>query len=598
MSSHIKSALAFAGATLLAVHGVFAQSVTRDFTEIEDLMSQVANYNSPLPNATASEWGHQQRMRGFFEAKTFTELKRQTFVPVPDVRNTIVSLEELSKQAVQFISKSAQNQVESILLDVVRKDALAEASPKSFRQAQFLLEELSDDADREWSQSLKRLALERAARGVGELLIAREKSGLCSKSLDMLSRERDHFSALSLDQSIGQIARSVYADLARIVDNELLNRQHPSPTPVVCLPTVSVREFGSLRSVDPTLGLFSQGLQTRELEFDLFSIQNADEVIPLLDQNAKQFLRLRPVSRNTVRLEVLREPSVETVILVRFTVVDFMRNALAEVVLPVTLAAFTNVAVEPASPIANGTRLIGVKSGSSSSIEIKNNSKIELLKGQYIKLDGDILDQYGLSMGLSPVELKIVTDPSRVELMVNQNGGAQLLGKNVTDDSAPTIIQFQVNSFGVIPFDAKIGKPPVMNTLGGQFQVQTAFAKFNGFSSQEAQQMTARLYRAILQRDPDFPGANGWVKNIQKNSLKGLRETAVGLAKSSEFISNVQLKQSAEQILEKLYQELLGRSPDPSGRASYLPLIQARKTHDVAASLVGSTEFRNFAIGR
>lgn len=81
MSTHLKAALVVAGATLLAVHGVLPNA-NRDLSKIEDLMSQVANYVQPLPNSTASERGHQQRMRGYFESKLFLNLKRQTFLPV------------------------------------------------------------------------------------------------------------------------------------------------------------------------------------------------------------------------------------------------------------------------------------------------------------------------------------------------------------------------------------------------------------------------------------------------------------------------------------------------------------------------------------
>jgi hypothetical protein len=75
----------------------------------------------------------------------------------------------------------------------------------------------------------------------------------------------------------------------------------------------------------------------------------------------------------------------------------------------------------------------------------------------------------------------------------------------------------------------------------------------------------ARLYRAAFGRSPDLPGENYWTGLINSSTLT-LDQTAMNFIASAEF-QNTYGSLNSAQFVETLYQNVLGRSADPTGLA-------------------------------
>ncbi len=108
---------------------------------------------------------------------------------------------------------------------------------------------------------------------------------------------------------------------------------------------------------------------------------------------------------------------------------------------------------------------------------------------------------------------------------------------------------------------------------------------------QQARHLATVLYRGILQRNPDRGGLENNTNLISSRGAQGLMESAQGLADSQEFYQNIMSHNSPRRILEMMYQGLLGRSVDESGRRSWLGLIRSGRAGEAARGIVGSQEF-------
>jgi len=106
------------------------------------------------------------------------------------------------------------------------------------------------------------------------------------------------------------------------------------------------------------------------------------------------------------------------------------------------------------------------------------------------------------------------------------------------------------------------------------------------------EQFVARLFRYVLHRDHDTHGLQYW-----SNHLRAGRRTGVAVAHgfffSTEFINR---NHTNEVFINALYYALLGRSPDPVGRAFWLERLEAGLSRvDVFAGFVNSPEFERFS---
>lgn len=108
-----------------------------------------------------------------------------------------------------------------------------------------------------------------------------------------------------------------------------------------------------------------------------------------------------------------------------------------------------------------------------------------------------------------------------------------------------------------------------------------------GYSSAEAEELTRRLYAALLGREPDPSGMSTSTGEIRAGRLDKLVES---MQNSSEF-SVKAAKMTPAERLEQIYRGLLGRSPDAAGSRSYLSFIQRGQHAAVVIELLTSEEF-------
>jgi hypothetical protein len=104
-----------------------------------------------------------------------------------------------------------------------------------------------------------------------------------------------------------------------------------------------------------------------------------------------------------------------------------------------------------------------------------------------------------------------------------------------------------------------------------------------------ATDFVTRLYQTVLGRTPDPAGLATHVQNIQQFGT--VIPTVIAFFKSQEFLSQ---SLSDTQFLDRLYHTFLNRAPDPPGLAAFLALLQSgcRTRDTLIADLSFSPEFR------
>jgi hypothetical protein len=116
-------------------------------------------------------------------------------------------------------------------------------------------------------------------------------------------------------------------------------------------------------------------------------------------------------------------------------------------------------------------------------------------------------------------------------------------------------------------------------------------------TSQQARDLTRRLYQAILMREPDASGSRRYVESITSGGYPALVQVAEQLAKSDESRIRVYERGGVcnEQRLLSLYKNLLGLSADQIDREQWdadLRRITAGQMDAVVAGMVRSTRFQ------
>ena len=141
------------------------------------------------------------------------------------------------------------------------------------------------------------------------------------------------------------------------------------------------------------------------------------------------------------------------------------------------------------------------------------------------------------------------------------------------------------------------------NLRSGSFQIVVGPADSEvdlvqqGWSAQQARELTTVLYRGILMREPDS-GANGTVSAIQRGGYEALVRAAVGIAESDESRIRVYEKQGVcnEQRLLAMYKNFLGISSDRIDRRQWeadLKRMREGNIDQVVETLLASDRFRS-----
>ena len=97
-----------------------------------------------------------------------------------------------------------------------------------------------------------------------------------------------------------------------------------------------------------------------------------------------------------------------------------------------------------------------------------------------------------------------------------------------------------------------------------------------------------RLYKVCLDRSPDAAGLASWTKKLTSGSITGA-EAAGGFIFSQEFLKN---DYTDEDFVEKLYEAMMGRSADASGKANWVAKLESGLSRKIIfACFVSSAEF-------
>jgi len=118
-----------------------------------------------------------------------------------------------------------------------------------------------------------------------------------------------------------------------------------------------------------------------------------------------------------------------------------------------------------------------------------------------------------------------------------------------------------------------------------------------------ADDIVRRAYQDILGRDPDPDGLRNYRNKIVTDGWSE-RDVREALRRSDEYAATggtaVNFRTaSADRIIRRAYQDILGREPDPAGFRNYRRLIleEGWDEHDVRQALIRSPERRQKRIG-
>jgi len=113
-------------------------------------------------------------------------------------------------------------------------------------------------------------------------------------------------------------------------------------------------------------------------------------------------------------------------------------------------------------------------------------------------------------------------------------------------------------------------------------------------SSESADKIVRRAYQDVLGRAPDAAGLSSY-RNKILNQGWDEQDVREALRKSSEFRQkSAMTREQAEEVVRRAYQSVLGRDPDPSSRGYIDRVLKEHWTErDVARELRNSDEYRN-----
>lgn len=97
-----------------------------------------------------------------------------------------------------------------------------------------------------------------------------------------------------------------------------------------------------------------------------------------------------------------------------------------------------------------------------------------------------------------------------------------------------------------------------------------------------------RLYQAAFGRSPEAGGYSFWV-NAYRNG-RSLEAIAADFVRSDEWDQGFGVNPTPASLVDSLYRNVLGRSPDAAGERFWLEQLQARSTASVLVSFAESTE--------
>lgn len=124
-------------------------------------------------------------------------------------------------------------------------------------------------------------------------------------------------------------------------------------------------------------------------------------------------------------------------------------------------------------------------------------------------------------------------------------------------------------------------------SYNADYAIETYDASLDQYSK-DVEGFVTRMYKLVLNREPDSVGFNNWVNALRNGTDKGAN-IINGFFNSIEYKSR---NRSIEQTVTDCYNAILGRSPDPSGFKDWCDAMSCGATAmGIANGFVGSQEF-------
>ena len=124
-----------------------------------------------------------------------------------------------------------------------------------------------------------------------------------------------------------------------------------------------------------------------------------------------------------------------------------------------------------------------------------------------------------------------------------------------------------------------------------EYDIETDFGNENGVRTDiiRVRALVTRCYRALTGREPDSAGMNYWAEGLASGKMTAA-QVIMGFLDSEEFAAR---KLGSEATVNALYQAVLDRTPDETGKAYWVSkLDNGRPLSSVVNGLCGSDEFK------
>lgn len=222
-------------------------------------------------------------------------------------------------------------------------------------------------------------------------------------------------------------------------------------------------------------------------------------------------------------------------------------------------------------PVVVAVELSAALEGERRSVPVDGRT-LELPTRARVELVADPIDQWGSRFPLDRFDLRVEVDRYCNDLISisRQDEGRLIMETGSRTGSC----------------DVLFWVPGNLN-LDREIRIEVERSRRTGFSRAESEVLARWLFQGILGRDVDYDGMRASASEIQRGEL---RSQVDAMVRSPEFRQR-RAGLPAEELLDDVYQGILGRLPDTEGVRSYLPRVRRGDLAGVVMTLLSSEEF-------
>lgn len=222
-------------------------------------------------------------------------------------------------------------------------------------------------------------------------------------------------------------------------------------------------------------------------------------------------------------------------------------------------------------PVVVAVELSAALEGERRSVPVDGRT-LELPTRARVELVADPIDQWGSRFPLDRFDLRVEVDRYCNDLVsISRRDEGRLIMETGSRTGSCDVL------FWV---------PGNLN-LDREIRIEVERSRRTGFSRAESEVLARWLFQGILGRDVDYDGMRASASEIQRGEL---RSQVDAMVRSPEFRQR-RAGLPAEELLDDVYQGILGRLPDTAGVRSYLPRVRRGDLAGVVMTLLSSEEF-------